>query len=94
MILEWAVNITLGLLGLALLFCAFRVYVGPTTLDRTAAFDTFSVNLTALIAVLAIQGKTKLHFDLAIMISLVPFMFSVIVAKFIVKGDIIDRDSD
>lgn len=93
MILEWSINITLGLLGLALLFSAFRVVVGPTSLDRTAAFDTFSVNLTGLIAVLAIQAKTTINFDLAVMISLVPFMFSVIVAKFIVKGDIIDRDS-
>ena len=67
---------------------------GSRSLDRTAAFDTFSVNLTGLIAVLAIQQKTTLHFDLAIMVSLVPFMFSVVVAKFIVKGDIIDRDSN
>lgn len=94
MILEWALTIALILLGLSLIFCAYRVVVGPTTLDRTAAFDTFSVNLTGVIAVLAIQGNTKLHFDLAIMIALVPFMFAVIVAKFIVKGDIIDRDSD
>ena len=93
MILQWAVHITLVLLGLALLLSAYRVVVGPTSLDRTAAFDTFSVNLTGLIAVLAIQGKSTLNFDLAIMVSLVPFMFAVVVAKFIVKGDIIDRDS-
>ncbi len=92
--LEVAIKITLVLLGLALVFSAYRVFAGPTSLDRTAAFDTFSVNLTGLIAVLAIQQKTTLHFDLAIMVSLVPFMFSVVVAKFIVKGDIIDRDSN
>ena len=48
MILQWAVHITLVLLGLALLLSAYRVVVGPTSLDRTAAFDTFSVNLTGL----------------------------------------------
>lgn len=94
MILEWAVTVSLFLLGLALIFTAYRVIAGPTTLDRTAAFDTFSINLTGLIAVLAVRQKTQLNFDLAVMIALVPFMFSVIVAKFIVKGDIIDRDSD
>ena len=92
--LAWALTIALVLLGLSLIFCAYRVVVGPTTLDRTAAFDTFSVNLTGVIAVWAIDGNTTLHFDLAFMIALVPFMFAVIVAKSIVKGDIIDRDSD
>lgn len=94
MILEWAIRITVGLLGLALLLSGYRVLAGPTVLDRTAAFDTFSSNLIGLIAVMAIQTKDTVNFDLSVMISLLPFMVSVVVAKFVVKGVIIDRDSD
>lgn len=92
--LEWAIQITYFLLGLALLMSAYRVVVGPTVLDRTAAFDTLSANLMGIIAVSAIQSLTTLNFDLAIMIALVPFMVNVIVAKFVVKGVVIDRDLD
>ena len=94
MILEWAIRLTLALLGLALLLSGYRLFVGPTVLDRTAAFDTFSSNLIGLIAVMAIRAKETVNFDLSIMISLLPFMVSVVVAKFVVKGVIIDRDSD
>lgn len=93
MILQYAIYISLFLLGIALLLSAYRVVVGPTVLDRTAAFDTFSVNMMGLIAVFSVQDTTKLHYDLMLMISLLPFVMSVVVAKFIVKGDIIDRDS-
>lgn len=91
-ILDYAITLSLILLGIALLLSAYRVVVGPTILDRTAAFDTFSVNMMGLIAVFSIQDGTKLHYDLLLMISLLPFVMSVVVAKFIVKGDIIDRD--
>lgn len=92
--LEWAIYLSYGLLGISLLLCGYRVFVGPTVLDRTAAFDTFSNNLIGLIAVMAIQTKDSVHFDLSIMISLLPFMVSVVVAKFVVKGVVIDRDAD
>jgi len=91
--LAWSVAVAQAMVAAALLLSALRVFIGPTVLDRTVAFDTFSAFLIALIAVLAVQDKTPVHFDLAIMISLVPFVVSVVVAKFIVKGDIIDRDS-
>jgi len=92
-LLEWSVAAAQVLVALSLLLSAMRVVAGPTVLDRTVAFDTFSANLLALIAVLAIRDQTPVHFDLAVMISLVPFVFSVVVAKFIVKGDIIERDT-
>lgn len=92
--LQWAIYIAYGLLGLAMLMSVYRVCVGPTVLDRTAAFDTFTSNLIGLICVMAIQTKDSVHFDLSIMISILPFMVTVVVAKYVVKGVIIDRDSD
>ena len=92
--LQWAIYLSFGLLGVSLLLSSYRVFVGPTVLDRTATFDTFSNNLIGLIAVMAVQTKDSVHFDLSIMISLLPFMVSVVVAKFVVKGVIIDRDPD
>ncbi|HLS91263.1 MAG TPA: monovalent cation/H+ antiporter complex subunit F [Limnochordia bacterium] len=92
--LQWAIYIAYGLLGVSMLLATYRVLVGPTVLDRTVAFDTFSSNLIGLICIMAIQTKDLVHFDLSIMISLLPFMVSVVVAKFVVKGVIIDRDPD
>ncbi|HEY8417380.1 MAG TPA: monovalent cation/H+ antiporter complex subunit F [Limnochordales bacterium] len=92
-LLQWSIAAAQIMVALSLLLSAVRVVAGPTVLDRTVAFDTFSANLLALIAVLAIRDQTAVHFDLVIMISLVPFVFSVVVAKFIVKGDIIERDT-
>ncbi len=91
---EWAATVAQAMIGLSLLLSAFRVLRGPTVLDRTAAFDTLSANLVAMIAVEAIRDATVVHLDLVLMISLVPFVFSVVVAKFIVKGDIIGRDTN
>lgn len=90
--LEWAIHIAYALLGVAMLLAVYRICVGPSVLDRTAAFDTFTSNLIGLICIMAIQTKDSVHFDLSIMISLLPFMVTVVVAKFVVKGVIIDRD--
>ena len=92
--LQWAIHIAYGSLGISMLLAVYRVCVGPTVLDRAVAFDTFSSNLIGLICIMAIQTQDSVHFDLSIMISLLPFMVNIVVAKFVVKGVIIDRDPD
>ncbi|MDW7675122.1 MAG: monovalent cation/H+ antiporter complex subunit F, partial [Bacillota bacterium] len=70
-----------------------RVAVGPDLPDRVIALDTVGVNVVAMIALFSLKTATELYVDAMLVIAILAFVGTVAISKFLVKGEIIDRDN-
>jgi multicomponent K+:H+ antiporter subunit F len=78
------------LLGLALACSAFRTLRGPRAQDRVVAFDSLYVNAMLLVLTLGIRSGNMLYFEVALMIALLGFVSTVALAKFLLRGEVIE----
>ncbi len=88
--LELALMIAFGLFVLALLLNLYRLLRGPTLPDRALALDTMYINTIGLIVLYGISSDSKLYFEAAMLIALIGFVSTVAVAKYMLRGDIIE----
>ena len=82
--------VALGMLGLALLLNLYRLLRGPDLPDRVLALDTMYINSIALIVLYGIQQGSGLLFEAALLIAVMGFLGTVAVAKYLLRGDIIE----
>ena len=75
---------------LALLLNLYRLLRGPTLPDRALALDTMHINTIGLIVLYGIASDSKLYFEAAMLIALIGFVSTVAVAKYMLRGDIIE----
>ena len=75
---------------LAMLLSAWRLFAGPGLPDRILALDTLTVNALALLVLLGIWLDTQLYFEVALLIALLGFISTVVLSKFVVRGDIVE----
>jgi multicomponent K+:H+ antiporter subunit F len=83
-------NSCLLALALSAAMCLWRLLRGPSLPDRALALDTLAVNVIGLITVLCIRDNTVAYFDAVLVIAVLGFLGTVAVAKYLLKGDIID----
>lgn len=88
--LTTAVWIAFGAIGLALLLNLYRLLKGPDAPDRILALDTAYVNSIALLVLFGIQQGSTLYFEIALLIAMVGFVGTVILAKYLMRGNIAD----
>ena len=88
--LETALTIAFGLFVLALQLNLYRLLRGPTLPDRALALDTMYINTIGLIVLYGISSDSKLYFEAAMLIALIGFVSTVAVAKYMLRGDIIE----
>lgn len=84
------IPIAMGMLSLALLLNLFRLVRGPSLPDRIIALDTMYVNTIALIILFGIYKGSNLMFEAAMLIAIMGFVGTVAVAKYMLRGDIIE----
>ncbi len=89
-IVYWAATFALGCFVLALACAALRLLRGPTASDRVLALDTLYVNGMLILLVLGLQFNSGLYFDIALLISMFGFVGSVAMAKFLLRGEVIE----
>lgn len=89
-VLEWAISISLFMLALAIAFAAVRLLRGPTAQDRVVALDSLYISGMLLLLVLGIHFGHHLYFDVALLIALFGFAGSVAMAKFLLRGEVIE----
>ena len=80
-------EITLVMLGLALLVAFIRLVKGPTLPDRIVAMDLFGVLVVGLIVVLAGWSGVRATLDAALVIALVGFLSTIAYATYVERGD-------
>jgi len=85
--------IAMAILSAAFLLCLYRIVVGPTPFDRALALDVMSVVAMAGIAVFSMQVHSLNYFSVMLIFAVLGFIGLVGVAKFLLGGDIVDRDS-
>ena len=82
-LLELSITIAYGALALAIAITFLRLLRGPTLLDRVVALDLLAFIVVGLVAVAAIDSGERALIDVAITISLVAFIGSVVYARFL-----------
>ena len=90
LILDWSLLIAQILLGIAVAIVAFRMIRGPRAQDRILALDALYVNAMLLLLVFGIRTGSTLYFEIALVISLLGFVSTVALAKFLMRGEIIE----
>lgn len=83
-VLPWSI----GGFAVALLLNAWRLLRGPGLPDRILALDTLYINTLALLVLLGIYMGTNLYFEAALVIAMLGFIGTVVVSKFLLRGDI------
>ncbi|AZI35559.1 K(+)/H(+) antiporter subunit F [Caenibius tardaugens NBRC 16725] len=78
------------LLGFAVLCAAYRILTGPRAQDRVLGLDTFYVNAMLMLVTFGIQTGRTLYFEAALIIALLGFVGTVALAKFLMRGEVIE----
>jgi multisubunit Na+/H+ antiporter MnhF subunit len=68
--------------------CLYRIAVGPSAADRAIAFDTLSAVIIGMICILCILWRSTLYFDAVWILTLVGFVGTAAIARFLVRGRI------
>ena len=75
---------------LAMACAAYRLVRGPKAQDRVLALDTFYINGMLTLLTLGIRSTTTVYFDMALLIALFGFAASIALAKFLLRGEVIE----
>jgi multicomponent K+:H+ antiporter subunit F len=89
-LLPWATSFALIVIALAMVFAAIRLLRGPAAEDRVLALDTLYVNGMIMALTLGIQLGSRFYFDIALLIALFGFVGSAAMAKFLLRGEVIE----
>ena len=66
--------------------CLYRMILGPHAADRAVAFDSFSSVVIGIVCLLCIRWQSTLYFDAVWILTLVGFLGSSAIAKYLAKG--------
>ena len=88
--LTHAADVAILLLAVAMLLCMVRLLRGPDIEDRILALDTLYVNALALLIVLGVRLAEPTFYEAALLIGMLGFVGTVALARFLLRGDIIE----
>lgn len=67
-----------------------RLFIGPSAQDRVLAFDTMYINGMLTLLMLGLRSQSGVYFDMALLIALFGFVSSIALAKFLLRGEVIE----
>lgn len=82
------IDIAIISLAVAGFLGVYRVIQGPTWGDRIAAFDFLGVTLAAVVVVLALETGLTAFLDAALIISILGFLSTVALARYLLYGKV------
>ncbi|HEX7115238.1 MAG TPA: K+/H+ antiporter subunit F [Steroidobacter sp.] len=74
----------------AMLLALIRLFLGPSAHDRVLAFDNMYVNGMLSLLTLGVRYSSTVYFDMALLIALFGFVGTVALAKFLLRGEVIE----
>lgn len=75
---------------LAMVLCAVRLLRGPAAEDRILALDSLWMAAMLFILLLGIRFASTVYFEAAMLIALIGFVSTIALAKFLMRGEIIE----
>jgi len=87
---RYALWFALAAFSVASLLNAWRLFIGPGVEDRILALDTLYINSVALTVLFGILFDTKILFEAALLVAMFGFVGTVVLAKFLARGDIVE----
>ncbi len=90
LLLPLALGFALACVGIGLLFCTVRLLLGPSAQDRVLALDTLWMCTMLLCLLLGIRHGSMVYFEVALLIALLGFVSTIALAKFLMRGEIIE----
>ncbi len=89
-VLSWSIHFALGCYALASLLVLVRLIRGPRAQDRVFALDLLYFHAMLVLLVLGIRHQSDMYFEAALLIALFGFVSSSAMAKFILRGEVIE----
>jgi multicomponent K+:H+ antiporter subunit F len=89
-VLSWALFAAQIMLAMALMLASYRIIHGPRAQDRILGLDTLYVNAMLLTVTFGIRTGSSLYFEAALVIGLLGFTATVALAKFLMRGEVIE----
>ena len=88
--LAWSIVIAQLALALGMACASFRILRGPRAQDRVVGLDTLYVNGMLMLLTLGMRSGSTLYFEAALIIALLGFVGTVALAKFLLRGEVIE----
>lgn len=88
--LSTVIPIALFIVSVALVLNLWRLVIGPSLPDRILALDTMYINAIALLVLYGIYQQTAFYFEAALLIAVMGFVGTVVLSKYLLRGDIIE----
>lgn len=89
-VLPAAVSFALGCYAVASILVLVRLVWGPRAQDRVFALDLLYFHAMLVLLVLGIRYQSDSYFEAALLISMFSFVSSTAMAKFILRGEVIE----
>ncbi len=89
-LLDAALLLAQVMLAVAMGCATLRLLVGPRAQDRVLALDTLYVNAAMLLLVFGIRTGTTHYFEAALLITLLGFVATAALSKFLMRGEVIE----
>jgi multicomponent K+:H+ antiporter subunit F len=85
-----AIAFALGCYAIASVLVLVRLVRGPRAQDRVFALDLLYFHAMLVMLVLGIRHQSDIYFEAALLIALFSFVSSSAMAKFILRGEVIE----
>jgi Multisubunit Na+/H+ antiporter, MnhF subunit len=73
----------------ALFLAVYRLFVGPTIMDRVASLDAIGNSVVVLLAIYAFSQQSQFLIDIAILLALISFIGTLALTKYVDKGEVL-----
>ncbi len=85
-----AVSLAQIMLMIAMAVASVRMFYGPRAQDRIIGLDALYVNAMLLLATFGIGTGRTVYFEASLVIGLLGFVATVALAKFLMRGEVIE----
>lgn len=90
LLLTWSIGIAQVMLTLAMACATVRMLRGPRAQDRVLGLDTLYLNAMLLLLTFGIRSGSSFYFEAALVIALLGFVATAALAKFLMRGEVIE----
>ena len=90
LLLYYAIAFTLGCYAIASVLVLLRLVGGPRAQDRVLALDLLYMHAVLVLLVTGILHGSDRYFDAALLIAIFSFVSSAAMAKFLLRGEVIE----